>query len=70
MGFNGLKALEPLEGEIFLFTTIPSTQLIETSEGWKADPVVLNLGLLDWESSVLTSRPSVYTWNEVNIKFI
>ena len=37
MGFNGLKALEPLEGEIFLFTTIPSTQLIETSEGWKAE---------------------------------
>ena len=65
MGFNYLKATEPLRGGSLRFTTkfpgIPGTYLIDTGRlkgwvnfgatqcFWKRDP--------DWESSALTTRP-------------
>ena len=53
--------LEPLRGGSLLFTTkfpdIPGTHFIDLGrmKGW-VDPVVLNMGSLDWKSSALTTR--------------
>ena len=63
MGFNSLKAAEPLRGGSLHFTTkfleIAGTHLIDL--GWLSRPwnqlVVLNMGPLDWESSALTTTP-------------
>ena len=64
MGFNCLKATEPLRGDSLLSTTqspgVPGTHLInfERMKGCglsSSHPAVLNLGLLDWESSTLTT---------------
>ena len=41
----------PLSSQKFLVL------ILSTSEGCKADPVVLNMGSLDWESSALTTWP-------------
>ena len=58
--------LEPLRGGSLLFTTkfpdIPGTYSIDLRrmKGWAdlwSHPVVLNTGALDWESSILTTRP-------------
>ena len=64
MGFNSLKATEPLQSDslLLLFTTqfpgFPGTHLIDLgrlSQPW-SHQVVLNLGPLNWESSALTTR--------------
>ena len=65
LGFNCLKATEPLRGESFLFTTqspgVPGTHLMDLGKmkgcglPWN-HPAVLNLGLLDWESCTLTTN--------------
>ena len=67
MGFNCLKATEPLRGGSLLFTTyfpeIPGTHFIDLGrmKEWViqpgSHPVVLNTGPLDGESSSLTTRP-------------
>ena len=53
MGFNSIKATEPLRGGILLFTTqspeIPGTHLIDVGR--------MNTRSLDWESSALTASP-------------
>ena len=59
MGFNCLKATEPLGGASLLFTTqskgVPGTQL--TLEGGKSELTFgFEPGPLDWESSTLTTR--------------
>ena len=52
--------LEPLQGGSLLFTTkfpeIPGAHFIDL--GRMKEWVVLNTGLLDWESSALTTRPA------------
>ena len=57
MGFNHLKATEPLQGGSLLLTTqslgVRGTYLID-SEGWKHHPAVLNPRLLDWKFRALT----------------
>ena len=64
MGFNCLKAAEPLRGDSLLSTTkfpaIPGTHLIDfermkDSRPW-SHPVVLNTGSLHWESNALTTQ--------------
>ena len=74
MRFNFLKAIESLQGNL-LFTTkfpeIADTHLIELGwmKGWVdlSNPVVLNMGPLDWESSVFTTNVFclVVYWNKV-----
>ena len=74
MRFNFLKAIESLRGNL-LFTTkfpeIADTHLIELGwmKGWVdlSNPVVLNMGPLDWESSVFTTNVFclVVYWNKV-----
>ena len=64
MGFNGLKTTEPLRGNSLLFKTqspgVPGTHLIDLGimNGcglpWSY-PAVLNPGLLDWGTSILTT---------------
>ena len=65
MGFNCLKATKPLRGDSFLFSTqalgVPGTHLMDLGrmKGCSlpcSHPAVLNLGLLDWESSTLTTQ--------------
>ena len=66
MEFNWHKAAKPLQGDSWLFTTrfpeIHGTHLIKharmkvLSRPW-SHPVVLNMGPLDLESSVLTTTP-------------
>ena len=65
MELNCLKATEPLRRDSLLFTNkfpeIPGTHLNHPrkeemlSRPW-SQPVVLNSGLLDWESSALITR--------------
>ena len=74
MRFNFLKAIESLQGNL-LFTTkfpeIADTHLIELGwmKGWVdlSNPVVLNMGPLDWESGVFTTNVFclVVYWNKV-----
>ena len=64
MGFNCFKATEPLRGGSLLFTTqspgVTGTNVIDLgrmtgcSLPW-SHPVILNLGLQDWETSTLTA---------------
>ena len=64
MGFYCLKATNPLREDSLLFTTqspgFPGTHLIDLVRmkrcclPW-SHPVVLNQGLLDWETSTLTT---------------
>ena len=65
MGFNCLKATEPLGGDSFLFTTKSPetpTHFVDPrkdermSQPWNY-PVVLNTGPKHRESSALTTRP-------------
>ena len=62
MGFNCLKATEPLQRGSLLFTTkfpeIPGRKDERLSRPW-SHPVVLNLGPPDWESTALTTRPFI-----------
>ena len=55
--------LQPLQGGSLLFTIqfpeIPGTHFINLG------PVVLNTGLLDWESSTLITRPLVHKQNQI-----
>ena len=64
---SSASRLEPLQGGSLLFTTqfpkIPDTHYIDLgrmkerlSRSW-SHPVLLNTGPLDWEFSVLTTRP-------------
>ena len=57
--------LQPLRGGSLLFTTqfpeIPGKDE-RLSRPW-SHPVVLNTGLLDWESSALTTRPLLHWWS-------
>ena len=67
MGFNFHKATKPLQGDTSFFTTkfleIPG--IYSFDQPWKderlsrpwAHLVVLNMGLLDWGSSALSTRP-------------
>ena len=61
MRFNCLNATKPLGGDSLLFASkspeIPGTQKDESLYSPWSQPVVLNLGPLDWESSTLTTRP-------------
>ena len=64
MGLNCLKATEPLRKDSLLFPTqspeVPGTHSVDLRRmkgcglPW-SHPAVLNLGLLDWESSTLTT---------------
>ena len=54
--------LRPFRGDSLLFTTkfpeIPGTHFIDLERmNSSVDPVVLDRGPLDWESSALTTRP-------------
>ena len=66
MGFNCLKATEPLLGDSLFFTTRDFLVLIwSTSERWKTEfflkPLsVLNKEPLGWDSSTLTTEPLRY----------
>ena len=62
--FNCLKPTKPLNGDSLIFTTqspgVPGTHLIDLRRmkgcGLPCNhPLVLNLGLLDWETSILTT---------------
>ena len=64
MWFNCVKATKPLKGDSLLFITqslgVPITYLIDLGRmkgcGWPwSHPAVLNPGLLDWETSTLTT---------------
>ena len=71
MGFNCLRAAEPLLGDSLLFTIkspgVPGTHLIKLtrqkderlSQPW-SHLAVLNLRPLDWDSITLTSRPLLH----------
>ena len=60
MGFNWLKAIEPLRGDSLLFTTkfpeIPGTDLIDLDRHW------VELGAIQWfwtrKLYALTTRPT------------
>ena len=64
MTFNCLKATEPLRGGSLLFTSkfpeTPGTYLIDVRRMKGCDPVILNTGSLDWESSALTTWPLLH----------
>ena len=68
MGFNCLKAAEPLLGESLLFTTkspkVPDTHLIHSGrmKGWVNLGTIQRFWTLDWESSTLTTRLLLYIW--------
>ena len=64
MGFNSLNATEPLREDSLLFTTwspgVPGTHLIDLGKMKgcglpRSHQAVLILGLLDWETSTLTT---------------
>ena len=65
MGFNCLKATEPLQVHSLYFSPLSSQKFLilihqplkgeRLSQPW-SHPVVLNMGSLNWESSVLTTR--------------
>ena len=74
MGFNCLKATEPLWRASLLFTNKLLKLLVliwSASEGWKAEstleswnhPMVFNLGALNFESMALTARPFLHLLN-------
>ena len=58
MGFNSLKATEPLQRDSLFFTTnspgVPGTHFIDCGSQTWSQPVVLNSRPNDWESSALT----------------
>ena len=57
VGFNCLKATEPLWRNNLLFTILN----LRTRKDWPwSHPVVLNPGPLDWKSSTLTTRPLLH----------
>ena len=68
MGFNCLKATEPLyKDTVYLLPFSSQEFLVHSWWCWKDErlswpwsyPVILNPGPLDWESSTLTTRPLV-----------
>ena len=65
MGFNCLKATQPLQGGSLHFSLqfpeIPGTPWKDKrlSRPW-SHPVVLNTAPVDWESSALTTRPLLH----------
>ena len=74
VGFNCLKATEPLQGDSLLFTTkfpeIPGTHLIDLGriKGWVdlgATQWFLYTGPVDWESRALTTRPLLHYFRKV-----
>ena len=72
MGFNYIKATEPLRGDINFYHSVPRISWYLFNRPQKDErlgqpwshPVVLNLGSLDWESSVLTTRLLLLNTND------
>ena len=69
MGFNYLKARATLRRQCTFYHKVPRNSWYSfyqprkderLSRPW-SHPVVLNMGTLDWESSVLTTRPPIKT---------
>ena len=65
MGFNCLKATATSRRQLTFYHSVPRNSWYSfyrprkderLSRPW-SHPVVLNTGLLDWESSILTTRP-------------
>ena len=75
IGFTCLKAAEPIRGDSLLLTTkfsiVRGTHLIsfvsmKGSVDLGGNPIVLNPGPLDWESSAQTSRPLLNNYESIN----
>ena len=68
MGFNCLKATATSRRQFTFYHSVPSNSWYSFYRPWKDErlsrpwshPVVLNTGLLDWESSALTTRPLLH----------
>ena len=69
MGFNCLKAIATLRRQFTFFHSVPRNSWYSfyrpqkderLNQSW-SHPVILNMGPLDWESSVLTTRPTIFT---------
>ena len=75
---SNASRLEPLQGGSLLFTAkfpeTPGAHFIDPQNDEKlsrpwSHPVDLNMGPLDWESSVLTTRPLLHEWTTALLIF-
>ena len=78
MGFNCLKATATSRRQFTFYHSVPRNSWYsfyqprkdeKLSRPW-SHPVVLSMGLLAWESSILTTRPLLHKWNGALLKHI